>query len=102
MKDIIAMLQDLRRPRLLIQAARIGSHQYERDVHLPRLLGYGAKAKGAEALMHLIEMEQGVDEQRRENNAAYSIAKHVDILAAMMGEAAILRVARAQPKLHAV
>jgi hypothetical protein len=35
------MLAALRRPSLLMRAARIGTEDYRRTVHLPRLLGYG-------------------------------------------------------------
>lgn len=101
MRDIITILQDLRRPRLLIQAARIGSEQYQRSVHLPRILGFGSKAKGTAALLKLIEIEETLNEQRLNSDAAYSAATHVEVLCAMMGEARILRVARRET-LHLV
>lgn len=95
MKDIISMLQDLHRPRLLIRAARIGSEQYQRHTHLQQILGYGCRATGARALMLLIESEQELDEKRRADDATYSVARHIEVLSAMMGEARLLRMARA-------
>ncbi|MCH2165502.1 MAG: DUF6477 family protein [Marinovum sp.] len=95
MKDVVSMLQDLHRPRLLIQAARIGSEQYHRTAHLPRLLGFTTRLSGVKALMQLIEIEQDLDEKRRCADPSYSVARHVDVLSAMMGEARVLRVARA-------
>ncbi|WP_425039535.1 DUF6477 family protein [Primorskyibacter sp. S187A] len=94
MKDIMTMLQDLRRPRLLIQAARIGAQNYQRDLHLARILGYGNAVSGTQAIIKLIERERDLDEKRRCDDAGYNIAQHVDVLSAMMGEARLLRAAR--------
>lgn len=91
MKDILSTLNDLRRPRLLIRAARIGTEDYARDKHLVRVLGYGPLPRPGAALMRLIEIEQGLNELRRASDAAYSISRHVEVLVAVMGEARLLR-----------
>lgn len=91
MKDILSLLQDLRRPRLLIRAARHGVDEYQRDHHLRRHLGYGSLPKSGAALMQLVEKETALNEQRRSGDAGYSIVTHVDILIAIMGEARLLR-----------
>lgn len=91
MKDILGMLNDLRRPRLLIRAARIGAQDYRRNPHLHRLIGCGALPRPGAALMRLMEMEADLDQKRHTNDAAYSISRHVEILTAMMGEARVLR-----------
>lgn len=91
MQDILSMLQTLRRPRLLIRAARIGAQDYQRDACLPRLLGYGALPRPGAALIRLMETEADLNDMRKRDDAAYSIARHVDILVAMMGEAQMLR-----------
>ena len=44
MNDLLMKLDTLKRPRLLIRAARIGMAEYRRDVHLRRHLGQGAAA----------------------------------------------------------
>ncbi len=44
MQDILSRMNALRRPRLLIRAARAGADDYMRAPHLARLLGYGKKA----------------------------------------------------------
>jgi len=54
MQDALTILQKLRRPILLIRAARIGACEYKRVAHLPRLLGYGRMAKNSEAILRLI------------------------------------------------
>ena len=91
MTDIMTLLKTLKRPRLLIQAARIGGEQYQRDVHLPRVLGYGSKHRGGQALIHLIDIEAEHNDLRRANDPGYNIARHVEILSAMMGEARLMR-----------
>ncbi|MBW4982236.1 hypothetical protein KZZ07_06730 [Mameliella sp. CS4] len=93
MKDILGLLNDLRRPRLLIRAARIGAQDYRRNPHLNRLLGYGALPRPGAALMRLVEIESELNERRHADDAAYSVSRHVEVLTAMMGEARILREA---------
>ncbi len=91
MQDVISMLQSLRRPSLLMRAARIGAEDYHRDAHLPRLLGYGVLPRHTQALLKLMELEATVNQQRTSGNASYSLVKHVDLLIAMLGEARVLR-----------
>ncbi|UWQ89627.1 hypothetical protein K3727_12430 [Rhodobacteraceae bacterium M382] len=97
MQDILSMLSSLRRPRLLIRAARIGARDYCRTRHLQRLLGYGAIPRPAAALMRLVELEREMDDARRAEEAGYSLTRHLDLLIAMMGEAQVLKATRAQP-----
>ncbi|WP_116597598.1 DUF6477 family protein [Primorskyibacter marinus] len=93
MQDILSLLHALKRPRLLIRAARIGAQDYQRTAHLPRLLGYGALPRTGPALMRLMEIEAELNARREANDAGYSIARHVELLVAMMGEASVLRSA---------
>lgn len=90
MQDVMSMLNSLRRPRLLIRAARIGACDYSRTRHLQRLLGYGTLPRPGAALMRLIEMESALDTMRHDGDAGYSLTRHLDVLIAMMGEAQIL------------
>lgn len=94
MQDILSMLQALRRPPLLMRAARIGAEDYRRSVHLPRLLGYGVLPRHGSALMKLMEIEGELNSQRLSGNGSYSLLRHVDILIAMVGEARVLRAAQ--------
>lgn len=91
MQDIFSMLNALHRPRLLMRAARIGAEEYRRNIHLPRLLGYSALPRHANALMKLMEIEQTLNTQRKEGDAGYNLITHVDVLIAMVGEARVLR-----------
>lgn len=94
MQDLLSMLNSLCRPRLLIRAARLGARDYVRDRHLKRILGYGALPRPASALMRLMDIERGIDQARRQNDAGYSLPRHIDVLIAMVGEAQLLETLR--------
>jgi hypothetical protein len=102
MTDILSLLASLRRPNLLVTAARLGAEDYSRPVHLRRLLpGADLPGPGA-ALMQLMAMEAGLEEHRRiaSGGAGYSPARHIEVLAAIMAEARSLAARRspaAQP-----
>lgn len=93
MTDLLRMLNQLRRPPILIEAARLGLPDYRRDAALRRHLGHLAPPANGAALMALMQIEEEIDAQRRHANAGYSPARHVDILIAMMGEARLMRAA---------
>ena len=94
MQDILSMLAALRRPRLLMRAARIGAEDYRRTAHLPRLLGYGQVPRQGAALLRLVEIEQDLNKQRIEEEAAYNLLRHIDVLIAIVGESRILRASQ--------
>ncbi|SHH21731.1 DUF6477 family protein [Marivita hallyeonensis] len=91
MQDLLTQITTLRRPRLLIRAARIGAQDYRRDARLPRLLGYGVLPRTGAALVKLMAMEAEMNEQRKTGDACYGIARHVDVLTAIMGETQLLQ-----------
>ena len=95
MQDILSMLNSIHRPRLLMRAARIGAEDYRRAAHLPRLLGYGNLPRQGVALLRLIEIEAGLNDQRRAQEASYSLLRHIDVLIAIVGEARTLRATQA-------
>ncbi|GAA6179108.1 hypothetical protein NBRC116594_05460 [Shimia sp. NS0008-38b] len=87
-------MSELRRPRLLIRAARVGMEDYVRDQHLKRIIGRGKLPRHGAALVKLMDMETELDRHRRQGLASYSIVSHVDLLIAMMSEAHLLRATR--------
>lgn len=91
----MTMITTLRRPRLLTRAAKIGAKDYNRDRHLQRVLGYGAIPGTGSALIRLMEAERELDLQRQEDDAAYSLVRHLDILIALIGEAQLYQTSRA-------
>ncbi len=94
MNDILHRLDSLRRPRLLIRTARIGAENYRRDINLPRILGHGGLPRPAPALEQLMEIEAGMDDNRRMGETGYSTIRHVEVMIAVMGEARLLRATR--------
>ncbi|MCB1341807.1 MAG: hypothetical protein KDK24_12245 [Pseudooceanicola sp.] len=94
MQDVLSMLNRLRRPRLLIRAARIGARDYVRDRHLKRLLGNPVPVRPAAALLRLIEIESELNQRRKEDDAGYSLSRHLDLMIAMMGEAQLVAATR--------
>ncbi|WP_101068749.1 DUF6477 family protein [Roseovarius salinarum] len=94
MKDVFSALAALRRPRLLIRAARIGALEYRRAVHLRRHLGCDALPGSGAAVVQLMEIEAEIEERRRTAAAGYSAARHIDVLIALMGEARLMQATR--------
>ncbi|MEM9349664.1 MAG: DUF6477 family protein [Pseudomonadota bacterium] len=91
MQDIYTMLSTLRRPSLLITAARHGLLEYDRQRQLKRLLGVTVVPSPGAAAIRLLEIEGGLNREREERSGSYSIAQHVDVIVALMGEAELLR-----------
>lgn len=101
MKDVLGLIEQQRRPKILIRAARLGAEDYRRDIHLPRLLGYGQLPRSGDALMRLMQREAVLNDQRKARDASYSLPRHLDLLIAMVGEARILRASQASRLRHA-
>ncbi len=108
MNDVMTLLETLHRPRLLMEAARYGAACYRRDTQLGRILGEAALPGPRQAAIQLVCIEQGHEEARRAGLAAYSPARHLEVLAALIAEArTILAEAREResvgmPQLRAV
>lgn len=91
MQDIHSRIAGLRRPRLLVRAARFGVDGYDRAQRLPRLLERDVAPGTGEALVLLLELEEEHDLLRRTGRADYSAPRHVDVLIAIMAESRALR-----------
>ncbi len=85
MTDFCARLADLRRPRLLLHAARFGLSDYRRERDLRRLIGTPTSPEAAVA--QLLREEGKLEENRKRGDAGYSIARHIDVLIALLAEA---------------
>lgn len=94
MQDALSRLSSLRRPRLLVRAARIGATTYIRDKSLHRLLGYGTLPKPSAAILKLLDIEFMLNARRLSGDAGYTMARHIDVLIALMGEANLLRLSK--------
>jgi hypothetical protein len=88
MTDFRADLAKMHRPRLLIQAARLGLSDYRRERDLRRLGGLQARAKDTVPL--LLAAEHAVEEARKAGTVGYSISHHIELLIALMAEIRLL------------
>ncbi|HCQ63916.1 MAG TPA: hypothetical protein DIU07_01495 [Rhodobacteraceae bacterium] len=86
----LAVLSRLRRPKLLIRAARFGLDEYNRERDLRRLMRVPAVPAPRTAIPRLIEEEARLEDIRKCGGAAYSPARHVEVLIALMAEARLL------------
>ncbi|RPE71381.1 hypothetical protein EDD53_0499 [Pacificibacter maritimus] len=90
MTDINTLLATLRRPRLLIRAARFGVNDYNRSRDLKRVMGSAANLQSSKVIDDLIEKEAAFETTRKNGDAAYNVVRHVEILIALMAEARLL------------
>ena len=95
MEDVLTMLSRLKRPTLLIRTARHGLQDYNRIVHLRRLLKTEALPGPSHAIVRLMELEAVIDQLRVAKRAEYSVARHIEMIVAMMCEARILKTSNA-------
>lgn len=96
MTDLTSLLKTLHRPRLLIRAARFGMVDYSRKRDLQRLIKSSSMPSPAQAVAKLMSEETVLEDKRKTGDASYSIARHVSILIALMGE---VRLMQARTKL---
>ena len=83
-------LASLRRPGLLVDAASHGTARYDRRRDLRRMLRSAIPASPRAALEALLPIEAALETRRRTADKNYSLARHVDILVALMAEARAL------------
>ena len=93
MQDALGRVAALRRPKLLVRAARHGQGDYRRESCLARLLPASATPGPGAAVMRLLDREAELDEARRAGLASYRLVDHVEVLIALMAEADLLRQA---------
>lgn len=86
MDDILALLTSLKRPGLLIRAARFGVESYQRERDLAALIGQPDPSR-AQALRALTDREAEMDARRRAGHADYAASTHIRLLSAIMAEA---------------
>jgi Family of unknown function (DUF6477) len=89
MSDIRMMLANLRRPRLLMHAARFGLGDYRRERDLRRLVDSASSPD--QTVPRLLSVEEKLEATRLAGDASYSAARHIDVLIALLAEAQLLR-----------
>lgn len=90
-------LNQLKRPKLLLDAARFGLGQYDRARTLPRILGRTPPERPDLAITALLDREAQVERTRKTGGMAYSPAAHIGLLTAILAEARRLAPAGGQP-----
>lgn len=95
MTDLATVLNALRRPKILVRAARAGIVDYRRDRDLKRLLRQPRGPAPAQAIGTLLAEEHRLEANRTAGEATYSIQRHVAVLTAILAEARLIPSARA-------
>ncbi len=90
MSEIFSALGALRRPRLLNRAARHGLADYSRDRTLMRLIEGERTIAPEAAVKKLMQAEAQVEMNRQKGDGTYSVARHIELLIALMAEARML------------
>lgn len=78
----------LRRPRLLVRAARAGLTSWNRARDLRRVLKCDPLPPAGKTLARLLAEEERLDLIRRAGQAGYDIHRHIMLLIAIMAETA--------------
>lgn len=89
MTDCRTMLATLRRPRLLMRAARFGLAEYRRERDLRRHVDSVTSPENT--VTTLMSVEARLEATRIAGDAAYSVARHIEVLIALLAEAQLLR-----------
>lgn len=84
--DLKQAISALRRPRLLVRAARCGQHSYHRERDLKRLVDPRLNGGSEACLRALVALEERLELERTEGTAGYSFVRHVEVLIALMAE----------------
>lgn len=90
MSELMSALASLRRPRLLIRAARHGMTDYSRERTLTRPIEGEKTLRPEAAVRMLMQAEARVESDRQKDDGTYSVARHVELLIAIMSEARLL------------
>ena len=90
MSKLLSAVADLRRPRMLIRAAHHGLEDYCRTRDLGRVMRCPALPAPDRAVARLLDEEERVEQSRKSGDASYSIARHIDLLVAMIAEARLI------------
>ena len=102
MEDVLTQITRLKRPTLLVRTARHGIEHYNRLIHLRRLLKTDNLPSPSKAVVKLMELEtilndqrSTINDQRVDKRAEYSVARHIELIVALMCEARILKASKA-------
>ncbi len=90
MSDLYLRFSALRRPRLMVRAARFGLDDYRRERDLKRVLKSSSVPTTSRAVDLLLNEEARLEEARLIHETNYNIVRHVDVLICLMAEVQLL------------
>ena len=91
MTDLMSLLKSLKRPRILIRAARFGISDYSRSRDLCRILKTTSMPAPGPAIVKLMSEESLLESKRKAGDRSYKISQHVLVMIALMGEARLFQ-----------
>lgn len=98
MQDVLKRVAELNRPKLLVRTAKSAVKDYRRDTHLARVLRGKASKHHSAAIHMLLDLEKEHNDRRLDHGAGYSLADHLDVSIALVGEVQLLSELRNHPK----
>jgi hypothetical protein len=90
------LLNTLKRPKILISAARLGMADYDRDADLRFIIKTGQTPDHNEAIETLIAKESELESSRKDGQSHYSVQEHIRVLTALLAEVRLPSFARKQ------
>ena len=82
-------LSNLKRPKIIIKAAKIASQTYRRSRDLSRVLGYSHPALNSSIHQQLFDLEHSINQKRCLGDASYDLKTHVQVLSALLAEVSV-------------
>jgi len=90
MFNIIQLLENLKRPKILVRAARLGLSNYTRDTDLPRITRTHKSGSASATIDRLLNQEHRLENARKSGDASYSVHNHIRVLTAVLAEAHLI------------
>ena len=80
------ILSTLKRPSILIRAARFGLENYQRDRDLRRITRSLKTPSNSVAISQLVQSEEQLEDARQSGDNTYSAHRHITVLTALLAE----------------
>lgn len=90
MNRLLIQVQNLKRPRILVQAAKVGAQHYQRKRYLRDHFGSAAPGTASNFVQELLAKENLHNQQRIEKSAHYRAGQHLEVMIALIAEAKLL------------
>ena len=84
------ILSTLKRPSILIRAARFGLENYQRNRDLRRITRTIKTPSNEAALSQLVQSEEQLENARQTGDNTYSAHRHITVLTALLAEMRLL------------